>query len=339
MMWKIFATLVVVVLALSINKGFLQAWARFPVLLFNERKACKGKNALPTSSCKKETVTVYFIRHGQSMFNVVSAMVLFNLVKLWFFIKELLCLWDPTWSALLDTPLTKMGVDQAGELQEAIFAGTGSRLKDFREAINNLDETKFVFCVSNLRRAVTTLVVALGPRFQKYKDEIHVLSCLQESTAMVDTYALTRPKHVPKWLDSQEGSIISSLKVPTREQVESSFPRSRFVVDKNYGTKGFLRNARKDMENFCEWCFSAKNAGKAIVCAGHSFWFQGFFESFIPNTAENEQCEARMWRMGNCSLVRFELTKEGHAYSIDPSTIQMLHGEFEKKSKIRTDAH
>jgi hypothetical protein len=97
----------------------------------------------------------------------------------WALIQETLFYLATHDSLFFDSPLNEEGMTQAEELEEAIH-----RLKpDVRSKL--MEDS--VYVVSNLRRAVTTLLLGFRTKFEGNFPNVRMWTCLQEISRNIDT--------------------------------------------------------------------------------------------------------------------------------------------------------
>lgn len=173
---------------------------------------------------------------------------------------------------------------------------------------------------SPLRRAVGTLAVGFQDRLESQKkQQIKVLSCLQEISRNPDTLLITPPRTPiqASWVEESALELCDFQKI-YNERVDMS----QHLGDKPVKTNGLIR-----MLEFCAFCFSGKDDN--IIVGGHSIWFRSFFRMFLPYPVHHD---AKTKKIVNGGVVTFELmkaeTKAGPTYMIDPKTVQVVYGGF-----------
>jgi hypothetical protein len=321
----------ILVLLAFIARGKILLYVRGTIflLLSNEKKGmskCKDSAKLQLQQSK----TVIFIRHGESDWNFIfnkNKLLLLPRLVLGVFREAALFIFSN--SVFIDSALSKEGVEQAKQLQKAIFAADqeGATAGNVREAIKVLkgDGGSSVMVSSNLRRAVGTGCIALWPRIKKNEERIIILSQLQEMSRNVDTNSLAGAKEEP------ETSLIS------KELGKGFQPRQCLDVSQSTGNKPLGSKALKRMESFCDWCFQREEQ-VIIVNAGHSLWFKNFFKVFLPK--DNDHV-AKNKKMVNCGVVAFNLERgivdgKDTGYRVDPESVTTLFGGFEKEKAKAT---
>jgi len=277
---------------------------------------------------------VYFVRHGESMWNEVFNRGL-DLGILWRFLscvmQELNLLPYPD-SVFWDSPLSPLGIRQAVQLSAWI---EHSHPNNTHAAIlRGNSDTPSVVCVSNLRRAVSTVLTGLSGRLiRNSKEQVNVLSSAQEITRNIDGYTLSPPGGYPSpsWIETQQ---------PELDRVVSGlYSADRLNGEHNKGQKtlfGSTANGLYRMIEFCDYSFNTCPAN-TIILGGHSLWFREFFKNFLPFSSSHQ---AKSQKIVNCGIIAFDLiaTTTG-GYAIDPESIQTVYGGYEEKSNQKNLVH
>jgi broad specificity phosphatase PhoE len=291
----------------------------FAHLLFSSDKKWK-KLGDPERVNKKRSKTIYFVRHGESQWNVV-----FNKGFGKTFPKRLGSalqkeghLFTTLDSVFFDSPLSVLGAEQAVELQNYI---EGIPDSDPASVLKGADTSKSVLVSSNLRRALSTETIGFWQRLKRTQEKIHVLSSLQEITFNFDGVALSKPYSYPVLADEEIAALSGS---------RADFDPDRyFDCTDNLGDKPIRGKGVKRMLEFCKWCFKREEPN--IIAAGHSLYFRFFFQTFLPYASVHE---AKKSKMANGSVVSFTIWEgkdpnQEDRYVIDESSIKVLHHNFE----------
>merc|ERR1712113_1339693 len=135
---------------------------------------------------------------------------------------------------------------------------------------------KSIVVSSNLRRAISTVGVALRSRFaNRPTEKVKVLTCLQEISRNPDTLSLTpaRAQPVPSWIERSRGSF-DSLNF-------EEFYMSRLDMSQYGGNKPLNSTGGARLQAFAEWVFNERNCstGTSVIAGGHSLWFRTFFRA------------------------------------------------------------
>lgn len=133
--------------------------------------------------------SVVFIRHGESAWNEVfnnGSKILLPVRLARALAQEMFLLFQTTDSLFLDSPLTKEGLQEAMSLESAIAQSQRQEAGGWKE----LKPTNCVYVSSPLRRALTTLILAVRPRLKANPLlKIDIWDCLQEISRNVDTWS------------------------------------------------------------------------------------------------------------------------------------------------------
>jgi len=165
-----------------------------------------------------------------------------------------------------------------------------------------------IVVTSNLRRAISTAVIALWDRFGANKECVHILPCLQELGMNVDTHTPVLETQVPEVSNFEK----TSKKLNVQKLTE--FYGSRLKVEQAMGSFGkkSLRESGQDTQQrlnfFCDWAFKKNdddgNPYNTIIACGHSHWMRAFFKSFLP---KDSQSMAGKRKLQNCGVVGFRM--------------------------------
>jgi hypothetical protein len=276
----------------------------------------------PESIKKKR---IYFVRHGESMWNEVFNRG-FDLGIVWRFISSVLHefhLLPFADSVFWDSPLSPLGIRQAVQLSSWV---EHTDPKNTHAAILRGDsDVPSLICSSNLRRAVATTLTAFSGRLiRRSREKVHILSSGQEITRNIDGYSLSAAGCYPgpSWVEVQQ---------PELDKVVSAiYSGDHLDASDNKGNKPLSSNGLKRMTDFCSWVFTNAAAKDVpnIVLGGHSLWFREFFKTFMPYKSTHE---AKSKKMVNCGIVAFDLICLHGRYVIDPESVQVVYGGFEDK--------
>lgn len=279
----------------------------------------------PKTKGGKRVVRLIFVRHGQSVWN--SVVNSFGIMWPWrvvrtLFLETLYWLTDPWNSLLIDTPLSAKGVKEAGGLCAFV---RGCNPAD----IPHDTKSSLIVC-SNLRRAMATAAIGLGPRTKVTGERIIVDSTLQEGSRNIDAQSLncfeqrliSSPVHI--WKTAKEQSCVFDPKF-------------------NQGNKKLSSTVFTRMDDFVRHVFGGSQNGgyvpssggtnadvDTIIVVGHSGWFKSFFLRFLPETSTHV---GRKKKMETSACVAVDLVRDeatGLVY-IEESSIKPLFKGFGKK--------
>ncbi|KAH9601885.1 hypothetical protein LSM04_009221 [Trypanosoma melophagium] len=276
-----------------------------------------------TAKASKRVIRVVFIRHGQSVWNSLfnSYGISWPLRMAKAMVREAIYfVRDPFNSVIIDSPLSSKGNEEVQELAQFIRSAKGKISYDV--------DTSLIVC-SNLRRAMETAVIGMGPRISSTNEKILIDSSLQEGSRNIDAQTLSteRGKIVPcKMGKYNTPSLLSTV----------------FDARLNAGNRTPLVNVYGRMDEFVYHIFdgskdtsyrpasSAKLSNaelKEVVVVGHSGYFRCFFRRFLPSSSRHI---AKQKKIQNCGVVTFDLVRNEltNEISIDESTISVLHRGF-----------
>mmetsp|Transcript_33466 Transcript_33466/g.81033 ORF Transcript_33466/g.81033 Transcript_33466/m.81033 type:complete len:365 (-) Transcript_33466:1735-2829(-) len=280
---------------------------------------------------KIEKKTIIFLRHGESTWNdtfnkgdrkLGTFLIGFipglirSLGTEWYFL--LAGKSDESW--FYDSPLSKKGISQA--------EGVAKFLKDTKTEFSTPKEAKLIklmkgesdekvqLCSSNLRRAISTVAIALQDLLDKNRDKkITILTELQEASVNPDAQSIHPPKSalVTSWIDSDRVKEIYST------QCDTSL---------NMGNKSIKSNGLIRMEAFCDMAFDKMDAPN-VFATGHSYWFRAFFQTYLPRDFEHISKKKKLVNGGvaGFTLLR-KKTDSGYKYMIDKNSVVTLYGGF-----------
>ncbi|KEP65799.1 UNVERIFIED_CONTAM: phosphoglycerate mutase family protein [Hammondia hammondi] len=187
-------------------------------------------------------------------------------------------------------------------------------------------EDALVLVSSNLRRAISTLLIALGPSVQSHSQTIQILSSLQESTRFPDAFSLTSlpfsRKSSPPLSQLEEAVVGASLGHLYASHLDQNF---------NQGNKRLYSTLVGRLFAFSSWLFEGSTERQAVVVVGHSRWLRYFFRMFFP---ADQAHPAKDQKLSNCGVLKFDylqLHQKGSGrvdYLIDPRSCQLLRGSF-----------
>eukprot|EP01056_Protomagalhaensia_sp_Gyna25_P001245 Protomagalhaensia_sp_Gyna_25__1244@NODE_1620_length_1682_cov_536_738284_g1325_i0_p1_GENE_NODE_1620_length_1682_cov_536_738284_g1325_i0NODE_1620_length_1682_cov_536_738284_g1325_i0_p1_ORF_typecomplete_len335_score47_38His_Phos_1/PF00300_22/1_4e10_NODE_1620_length_1682_cov_536_738284_g1325_i0701074 len=292
---------------------------------------------------------IVFIRHGESMWNMA-----FNKGVNWRTILRILTVsfWELTLigdldSAVFDSPLSSTGVTQAAELQgwftvEGQAAQTQNLVvqpaplpsvesqenvqqdnHSFAQFIDRILQrpagTKIGFVASNLRRAISTLGLAIN-QFMLPEDTVLVTSNLQEVTLNPDGIAL---------------ALRGSHCLPSVFEMETLPWNIRWFYENKIDWQGNDGNVKLSAKlfdrhvaliEFLEKAATRHGITDFVVC-GHSLWLRTFLRHFIPPGVDHP---GKHRKISNCGILIFDLLKEkrnGQAfYRVTPQSIELCRG-------------
>lgn len=278
---------------------------------------------------KIEKRRIIFIRHGESEWNLV-----FNkgfgpsfFVRLFKAVMGELFKFPSGDSLFYDTPLSPLGLCQAKHVSEFLQKEHPNGTLEYKDICALKKEAnsghQSVIVTSNLRRAAGTVAIGLWDRVQRTKEQIYVLSSLQEISKNVDCICITPPGQ-PPYLPRIE------------KELGPAFSYAHFNARNHRGNKPiFGSNGLKRMRAFTDWCFNQVDQSTTIIAGGHSLYFRSFFQTFLPFQSNHI---SKKYKMHNGGVVGFTICRgivnNEVIYCIEPDSISNIFlGWNDKKKK------
>jgi broad specificity phosphatase PhoE len=282
---------------------------------------------------------IIFVRHGESTWNVTfnrSKNPLFFIPRILYalLVEAYLLFIGARDSWFYDSPLCEEGLEQADEIRQLLqnlTPNSASNSKTPREitssgqkeelmhVLNGTSPIKSVIVTSNLRRALSTISIALYNRQQRTEEKIIVVPFLQEISRNPDTLSITPPR-VPPLTSFKEKRFHLDL----AKLFATGINVSNNSGNKSLSSTGFLR-----LLGFCDWVF-ANVSEPVVIASGHSLWFRHFFRELLPVELQHRAKTSKIHNGGavGCWLVK-EVFDDGTVhYSVDPDSIVEIHKGF-----------
>ena len=186
------------------------------LLCSNDNKGIKSDVEDPGAAQVQEVIQrakIIFVRHGESTWNETfnrSKNPIYFIPRIIYsiYVDVSLLLVGKRDSWFYDSPLSETGFDQAEQLRR--YLRTTKNLSDACKILKG-DKGSSVIVSSNLRRALSTVLVGLGDRLERggNNEKVLVLPCLQEGGRNIDTLSITPPKQsfIPSWKDAEHESF------------------------------------------------------------------------------------------------------------------------------------
>jgi len=230
------------------------------------------------SGSPKRTKTLIFIRHGESRwnyaFNNPGGISVLRLIEMVLCEMQVFMQQD---SHFLDSPLSSKGVDQAASLRDFLAnnkCATGNRYINLLIGTKAVDSSKTKIVSSNLRRAISTLAIALKDRMDRTGELIHTLSELQEITRNVDGFCITPARETPR--PSQlEFSLLDARGIDMPTLLARSVNASG-----HDGSKRIFGNGESRVAQFMSMVFQSSE--ECFIVGGHSLHFKEIFNGYLP---------------------------------------------------------
>ena len=286
-------------------------------------------------------VTVYFVRHAESVWNekqessAVGAILSAGIAHGRHLVSGMGAGGDEA-PTLIDAPLTENGIQQVLGLRNWIASPPGINLDKYFLSGDERNNDETVFATSNLRRAALTLLTAFGDQIKEGKiPEVHILSALQEVSNGPDSVSLTEPGQRPAFsFSSPRFAQMAGSAGPThRCPFTAAELRTVFKPECNHGDELSLSGRQVEgldpMARFCRWASrqAVYHNKRTFVIVGHSHWFRALMKLSFGSKAEGlhhwapnaiEKAFAGRRKISNSQVVKFTL-------QLNP---QQIGGEF-----------
>jgi len=236
----------------------------------------------PTDITPPLTVNIYFIRHGESTWNVAHGSS------------------DPLHR---DAHLTTKGVDQALKLSDSISKGHIGGSKQDKEILNGkpVIGRKIIYATSNLRRAAFTFLLSFQHLIRMKKSspikKLYILSALQEVCGNMDCNTLSPPGQIPKLTFGGSGIPNSG----TDYQCPFEDSDMRAIMDPSCNDGDELIKAADNgqkaiavaLNHFCTWIrnMAVSEHATDFVIAGHSIFVRRIFQAMLPDKLPQNDIE------------------------------------------------
>jgi broad specificity phosphatase PhoE len=277
----------------------------------------------------REQRDVVFIRHGESLWNVV-----FNGSKNpIFFIGRLvksaavevgLMMGNSGESQFYDSALSGLGLTQAVSLKGHLESEIGKTESDkhafFHRLLRGDTKEAALLVSSNLRRALTTAALVLQNRLTKNEEQIVLHPALQEISGNPDALSAMPPFASPPLSmfekSTPHGPYLAKI---YSKQLDASL---------NSGNKAAASNGRDRIVQFASWLFTQPRTG--VVAVGHSLWFRSFFREYLPANVSHPAKEKKITNGGavGFSLEKITLKNKQVIYRIMHESVTLVYGGY-----------
>jgi hypothetical protein len=349
--------------------------------LCNDKKWKKPKDpAIAFEGADESQITrktVIFIRHGESTWNdtfnkgdrALGQFLLYfipNLIQsvvyeIWFGVTG-----QAQESWFFDAPLSAKGVQQAMTLHQYLQSSTQflpPKEAAWLKLLQDPSQTQLV--TSNLRRAISTLLIAFQNRWSSVKepsfapspepssepsstekpDSVWIWSCLQEISRNPDALSITPAQGavIPAWTDPPHlralytnssdpdytsGSIMNTDSSRSRESASAQTQVFAIPHPGHDGNKAVNSTGLSRLEAFCHLVFTQVEK-PAVVATGHSLWFKSFFQTYLPYSVDHISKRKKLVNGGTVAFTLQHVRLQDQSYyMIDPKSMQVLHGGF-----------
>ena len=306
---------------LMLRKGMFTLYGALFLFLSKDKisksQLARAPDADEIASRVDSEVRVIFIRHGESMWNLVfnrgfGPSFLLRLVRAVLMELYLIPFDD---SCFLDSPLSDLGLEQCSSLQSFLRNPCLDPAAQADFDVLTAGEGRSVIVSSQLRRAAATAAIGLADRLRRTNEPILLHSSCQEISRNFDTISITEAGSGP--------TLRGSAELERRLHYDGAA---------NKGNKTLSFRGLQRLQDFAGW--AAKRPESTVIVAGHSLWFREFFKLYLPRGAEHT-CKKR--KIVNCGAVGFTLQTAGRAadgslrHRIDPTSISVIYGGFAAK--------
>ncbi|GIX63563.1 uncharacterized protein BcabD6B2_29980 [Babesia caballi] len=296
--------------------------AEYPRACADRKKPTRTpKSSTPKSRPSTSSATGRHVRQPahvrrQSVWNL-TFMRPWNVIALLFRTVRLaaieLCFAFTNDTFLFDSPLSMKGINQALELSKELSHLDGPESNDLKALTHESTQSSVIF-TSNLRRAQSTVVLALHDRLNRTGETIQVCNELEEVVSHADCVALST---------NLQCSTIPLLEVMMVPDIAKMYSRT---LQHTKGPGVSHLSVYEKMLRFNERVFR-QNEDTIIVC-GHSRWLRNYLGIFLP--AGSTDVEYRGKKIGNVDTLKFDLTrrefKNGDVcYVVDPESVKLVY--------------
>uniref|UniRef100_A0A7S4I893 Uncharacterized protein n=1 Tax=Vannella robusta TaxID=1487602 RepID=A0A7S4I893_9EUKA len=295
----------------------------------NFKNKTVDREILSEEVVEEKEKTLVLLRHGESTWNVT-----FNRSKNpIFFIPRLvyagsyelyLLLSGTRDSWFYDSPLCHEGINQSQELAEYLknlpdSAEPDTQLLHIVNKTEGKNVDPSIVVSSNLRRSLSTAVIALNDRLKRTEESIQVHHSLQEISRNPDTLSITPAKLQPhpSWIE--RGYSLDIPKVYEKQ----------LHVSGNTGNKQASSTGKQRLNEFNEWVFNTIEEEYVIV-SGHSLWFRHFFREFYPAAIDHPGKTKKIHNNGMVAVrVKYQKLKDGSIHcEILPDSVRSIYKGF-----------
>lgn len=269
-----------------------------------------------------EKRTVIFIRHGESMWNetfnrsknpiyFVPRLIWASCYEMYLLIKGERDSW------FYDSPLSLEGIKQAEQLRNYLTSHAKAN-NPMVDVMLGKSSTNTILVSSSLRRALSTIVIALWDRLNGREEKIVLLPCLQEISRNMDTLSITPPytSPIPSWI---ERDYLLDIGKVYSGQVDVTQNRGNKPVR---GTSGLKR-----VMEFNHWLFNDTKSDEVVIVAGHSLWFRAYFRLLLARSSKHKAISSKI---ANGGVVSFTVSRIDGNYKVEEDTINEVYKGFDK---------
>lgn len=299
-----------------------------------------------SNAMQPDSVTVYFIRHGDSVWNqakrdksgYAGSKALRHLGLSWVTGKEQTS--SPYLvkgvDRLTDAPLTTLGHEQSIALGKAVF---NSNEKVQKELADSILGGEVIFAASNLVRTQQTLANVLNQRASKSEVTVNVLNFLQELSGEIDARS------------SKTGRSMSGTGKMAIAEALRADAQFKWVIPGQQGDNdGTIQDLNEQKQPLCnrlqtfgKWLSSkvrTQGSPNKFLIAGHSSWLLALYNFALVANEQSMNLQERILqrkKLGNASMIKFvfEFVYNGSQYvggHIVPSSTVTVYDDEESLS-------
>ncbi|UKK02308.1 hypothetical protein MACK_001664 [Theileria orientalis] len=285
---------------------------------FQKQLTARCKVMSDTDSVTVKVKTIYFVRHGQSIFNDLTVnrnvfVVFFKTIRLILFETFLLFTNEVL---TYDSPLSSEGISQA--MNAAQFLSSHKNQNDPDIAILNGKSTvPSVLFSSFLRRSQGTTALLFQSRLTSNDENIYVTHELDEVVRNPDCVSMH--------------TVFKSITFPLLEQLFSPqsyyrYLRLRMVENDPY----MIKTPYVKVIKFFDRIFH-KFDEDVIIAVGHSRWIRFAMRVFFPpNSVDLDVLNKKLTNVG---ILKFDVHLKKnlageHSYTFDPKSFRIIYGSF-----------
>nr|CCA24565.1 conserved hypothetical protein [Albugo laibachii Nc14] len=272
---------------------------------------------------------IIYIRHGESEWNVLfnrpwsSSTVWYAIQAL---LKEFIAL-PTSGSIFLDSPLSTTGVRKSLLLQKRIRS-----LSDALNEYSSASKISLLHCLqtssadsiivtSNLRRSIQTALIASKGRLQLDKEQLYVLSSLQEIGRNMDTLSLgtTANNNPSDGVDAISTCDRNAVRNYSNNSTSAEQKKAKLNWSWNHGNKAVFGCAQARMKQFLEWVFARQE--RVVIVYGHSLWLREFCRLYLTPGLDHPM---KRIKLHNCEVVSFVVEHHQGRFHIEPKSFLFI---------------
>jgi len=210
--------------------------------------------------------------------------------------------------------------------EDGMYIDRTKREETWKILSGEKDAGSTILATSNLRRAFLTGLIALYYRKEKGQSEtVHILSCAQEISKGDDAQSITPVESVPEVDKGRYGERFDTNPFPNRG-------------DQNGWT---VKTGATRLVDFCRRLYLFYETGnRHMILTGHSSWLQKLIKKYLSEDGNNileERLKTRGLKLGNASVVRFQMKLSDDGCEIVRGSTTLIFGYLQDKTQSPTD--